>query len=259
MVHNESCAQIARERGGLDERRISIVGVGPDPARIFATPPREELKKGRRYLVVWVGHMSRQEGMEHLLDAAEHVVRRRGRRDVLFTIIGPGDERPRLEADVRRRGLGEHIEFTGPLTDPELLRAYIATADVCLSVDERNDMNDKSTMMKVLEYMAMGRPVVQFPLTEMQRLCGDATLYARNADPADLGNQVVALLDDPERREELGAHGRQRLLSEGLMWDQQAPALVETVERAITVARARRRKRRSLRRRPAATGDSVRR
>jgi glycosyltransferase involved in cell wall biosynthesis len=160
---------------------------------------------------------------------------------------------------VRRRGLGEHIEFTGPLTDPELLRAYIATADVCLSVDERNDMNDKSTMMKVLEYMAMGRPVVQFPLTEMQRLCGDATLYARNADPADLGNQVVALLDDPERREELGAHGRQRLLSEGLMWDQQAPALVETVERAITVARARRRKRRSLRRRPAATGDSVRR
>ena len=237
MPHNESCAEIARERGGVEDDEIFIVGVGPDPRRIFPVEPRPELRRGREHLVLWIGAMSKQESLGHLIEAAEQIVHRHGRTDVGVSIVGPGDEREAIQAEVRRRGLDGVVELPGLVTDDDLLRAYMATADVCLSVDERNDMNDKSTMMKVLEYMAMGRPVVQFPLVEMERICGDTTVYARNADPSDLANKIVELLDDPARREQLGSSARRRVL-DGQMWPDQIPMLVAAVNAAIDRAQA---------------------
>jgi glycosyltransferase involved in cell wall biosynthesis len=117
----------------------------------------------------------------------------------------------------------------------------MATADVCLSLDEPNPMNDKSLMIKVLEYMAMGRPVVQFPLAEMRKACGDATVYAASADSVDLAQQIAALLDDPERSEELGQAARARV-RDGLMWPDQVPVLLAAVERAAGVPAARNRR-----------------
>ena len=232
MPHNESCAALALGRGRVDPERIFVVGVGPDPRRIFPVPPRPELRRGKRFLVLWMGTMSTQEGLEHLIDAAEHLLVRRQRDDVAFSIVGPGDARDALLEDVRGRGLEKAVDLPGPITDDDELRAYMATADVCLSVDEQNPMNDRSTMMKVLEYMAMGRPVVQFPLAEMRRLCGDDTVYARNADADDLATKIADLLDDPERREELGRRARRRLL-DGMMWTDQVPVLVSAVESAL--------------------------
>jgi glycosyltransferase involved in cell wall biosynthesis len=238
MPHNESCADLARGRGGLDEERIFIVGVGPDPRRIFPVAPRPELKRDRRYLVLWIGVMSRQETLGHLIEAADQLVHRHGRKDVVFSIVGPGDERKAIEEEVVRRGLDDVVELPGVVTDDDLFRAYIATADVCVSVDERNGMNDRSTMMKVLEYMAMGRPVVQFPLTEMQNLCGEATVYARNADPTDLAEKIDELLEDAARREELGRAGLERMRN-GQMWPDQIPALIAAVNAAMARAQGR--------------------
>lgn len=232
MPHNESCAELARGRGGVDSDRIFVVGVGPDPKRIFPVPPRPELRRGKRFLVLWMGTMSTQEGLEHLLRAADRLVHHHGREDIAFSIVGPGDAREALLADIRRRRLEGFVQLPGPVTDEDDLRAYIATADVCVSVDERNAMNDRSTMMKVLEYMAMGRPVVQFPLLEMQALCGDTTVYARNADAEHLATQIDQLLDDAERRERLGAEARQRVLN-GMMWTHQVPILVQAVQAAL--------------------------
>ncbi len=231
MPHNESCAELASDRGRVARDRIFVVGVGPDPRRIFPVPPRPELRRGKPFLVLWMGTMSTQEGLDHLVEAADEIVNRRGRDDVAFSIVGPGDARAALMEEVRRRGLQAAVDLPGAITDDDLLRAYMATADVCLSVDEQNAMNDRSTMMKVLEYMAMGRPVVQFPLAEMRRLCGDDAVYARNADPHDLADRIVELLDDPERREDLGRRARQRLL-DGMMWTDQVPVLVDAVESA---------------------------
>jgi glycosyltransferase involved in cell wall biosynthesis len=232
MPHNESCAELALGRGRVDPERIFIVGVGPDPRRIFPVPARPELRRGKRFLVLWMGTMSTQEGLQHLIDAADHLVNRCQRDDIAFSIVGPGDARAPLLAEVQRRGLEEAVDLPGPITDDDELRAYMATADVCLSVDEQNPMNDRSTMMKVLEYMAMGRPVIQFPLAEMRRLCGGDTLYARNADAGDLAAKIVELLDDPRRREELGRSARRRVL-DGMMWSDQVPVLVNAVESAI--------------------------
>ncbi|HWC10207.1 MAG TPA: glycosyltransferase, partial [Acidimicrobiales bacterium] len=166
-----------------------------------------------------------------------HLVHERGRTDITFAIVGPGDGTDDLRAEIQRRRLHDVIHLPGVLTDAAKVRTYVATADVCVSVDERNAMNDRSTMMKVLEYMAMGRAVVQFPLEEMARLCGETTVYARNADAIDLAEKIAALLDDPPTRERLGADARRRVL-DGMMWSDQSPVLDDAVRAALGAARS---------------------
>jgi glycosyltransferase involved in cell wall biosynthesis len=233
---SEPCAEIARTRGGVSAERLFLVGNGPDPARVYPVPPDPALRRGRRRLVLWLGAMSQQEGLGRLIAAAEELVVVQARRDVSFALVGPGDAHEALRADVARRGLSDYVEVRDAVDD-QLVRTYLATADVCVNVDERNPMNDRAAMRKVLEYMAMGRPVVQFPLLEMRRLCGDAAVYARNADPLDLAAKLGELLDDDERRRELGERARERV-SHGLLWPQQVPALLAAVEQALNAGSA---------------------
>jgi glycosyltransferase involved in cell wall biosynthesis len=227
---SEPLAEVARTRGRLDPARVFLVGNGPDPQRIFAVAPRPELRRGRRHLVLWLGVMSRQEGLGRLIEAAEKLVRT-GRRDVSFALVGPGDAHRDLRDEVSKRGIDEFVEVSGAIED-DLVRAYLSTADVCVNVDESNGMNDRAAMRKVLEYMSMGKPVVMFPLVEMRRLCGEAAVYARNADADDLAAKIATLLDDNERRAELGTKARQRM-NDGLMWPQQLPTLLAAVEAAL--------------------------
>jgi glycosyltransferase involved in cell wall biosynthesis len=225
------CAEIVATRGRTRPERVFLVGNGPDAERIFPVSEQPELRRGRRHLVLWLGAMSSQEGLERLVEAAEELVLGRGREDISFALIGPGDAHEELRREVSRRGLDHYVEVSEAVDD-DLVRAYLSTAEVCVNVDERNDMNDRAAMRKVLEYMAMGRAIVQFPLTEMRRLCADTTLYARNADASDIAEQVAVLLDDEPRRLRLGAAARERVM-DGLMWEQQVPALLHAVRSAL--------------------------
>jgi glycosyltransferase involved in cell wall biosynthesis len=236
IATNDTYADVGRRRGPVEPHRMHIVRNGPDPKRIYPVAPRPELRRGRDKLVCWVGLMSDQEGLHHLLDAAEELIKRRGREDVSFAIVGAGDARDALIADTDRRGLADHVHFPGR-ADDDLLRAYMATADVCVGVDESNPMNDSSTMTKVIEYMVMGRPIVQFPLHETSRVCGDTSLYARAGDAVDFANRVQELLDDPERAEQLGAAARERAVP-ALLWPQQVPALLHAVGAALELRAA---------------------
>jgi glycosyltransferase involved in cell wall biosynthesis len=238
LVTNGSYADNASRRGGIDQDRVFVVGNGPDPSRIFPVAPRPELRRGRAHLVLWMGAMSTQEGLERLLEAADELVNARGRSDVTFAIVGPGDVHDELRGEIDRRRLGGVVELPGRVDD-ELVRAYMATADVCVGVDVRSAMNDRAAMRKVFEYMAMGRPVVQFPLGEMQRLCGDSTVYARNGDPRDLARRIEALLDAPEERARLGRAAQARLSDERLTWPDQVPALLDAVSAAVERSRER--------------------
>ena len=231
---SRSCAELACGRGGADPGLVFLVGNGPDPARVYPVTPRPELRRGRAHLVLWLGVMSRQEGLERLVEAAERVVRGHGREDIHFALVGPGDARAELDRDIAARGLTDHVELPGLVGD-DLVRAYVSTADVCVGVDEPNAMNDRAAMRKILEYLALGRPVVQFPLAEMRRLCGDATVYARSGDAADLAARICALLDDDDRRRELGDAARRRAWST-LMWPAQVPALHAAVDAAMSRA-----------------------
>jgi len=227
---NDSYAEIARQRGHIDPSRLFVVRHGPDATKIFPVDARPGLRRGRRFLVVWAGAMTGLDRLWSVIEVADELINRRHRRDVHFALLGSGDARDAADAEVRRRKLEDFVEFPGH-ADADLLRGYLSTADVCLSVDVQNEMNQRSTVTKVLDYMAMGRPVVQFPLREMQRLCGDATVYARNSDSDDLADKIVWLLEDPKMRARLGARARQRMM-EGHMWDHQRPSLLAAVRAA---------------------------
>lgn len=240
LVTNESYVDNACIRGGVDRSQVFVVGNGPDRQRIFPVQPHPDLRRGRKHLVLWMGAMSDQEGLDLLIEAADELVHNRGHTDVTFALVGPGDVHEALEAEVRRRRLERIVELPGRVDDA-LVRAYLATADVCVAADVRSAMNDRAAMRKVLEYMAMGRAVVQFPLAEMRRLCGSATRYARNADPVDLAVRIEELLVNPEERITLGQDAQNRLLEKRLMWQDQVPTLLAAVdtavERALTRAR----------------------
>jgi glycosyltransferase involved in cell wall biosynthesis len=174
--------------------------------------------------VGYVGVMGKQEGIDLLLQAARHIVKEMGRDDVHFGLVGGGtslDEMKQMAADL---GIAEYVTFTGRVPDQDLLE-MLNTADVCVNPDVANEMNDKSTMNKIMEYMALGKPVVQFDLTEGRYSAQEASLYAAKNDPVDMARKIVELLDDPERRARMGELGRNRVVNE-LEWQYEAPKLL---------------------------------
>jgi glycosyltransferase involved in cell wall biosynthesis len=250
IATNESYREVALTRGGMPPERVFVVRSCPELNRIHRGPARPELKEGKSYLVVYVGVMGPQDGLDLLLEAIEHIVKRsdklRGsgqalqsetlslsspRDDTLFVLIGAGTELPRLQALAAAKGLESVVKFTGRIPD-DALAAYLSTADVCVAPDPRNPMNDKSTMNKILEYMAYGRPVVLFDLTEGRRSAADAALYARPNDPQDFAEQILKLLDSESLRRQLGEIGHKRI-QESLNWEVERKALLAAYERAL--------------------------
>ena len=234
LAPNRSYRDIAVERGRMSPEDVFIVRSGPDDRFRDGAPPDHRLKRGRRHLVSYVGVMGMQEGLDYLLDAARVIVKDYGRDDTCFLLAGDGPERERLRARSRDLGLESHVEFLGRIPDHELI-ALLRTADVCVNPDEANRMNDISTMNKVLEYMALGRPIVQFDLLEGRFSAGDASLYAVRNDPASLADCICTLLDDEELRARMGKSGRQRYESM-LAWSHQVPQLIAAYERAMIKA-----------------------
>lgn len=224
IATNESYKRIAVERGGMAPERVHVVRSGPKLDRLRIQPPRPELKKGRRFLVGYVGVMGRQEGIDYLLRAARHIVHELGRDDVHFGLVGGGTSLDEMKRLAEELGVGEFVTFTGRVSDDELLD-MLNTSDVCVNPDVVNEMNDKSTMNKIMEYMALAKPIVQFDLTEGRFSAQDASLYARPNDPEDMGRRIVELLDDPERRRRMGEFGRSRVENE-LEWRYEAPKLL---------------------------------
>jgi glycosyltransferase involved in cell wall biosynthesis len=224
IATNQSYRRIAIERGGMAPEKVFVVRSGPSLERMKIVPPVEALKKGRRYLVGYVGVMGRQEGIDYLLRAAAHLVHEKKRRDVHFGLVGGGTSLEEVKSLARRLRIDDYVTFTGRVSDGALL-AMLNTADVCVNPDVANEMNDISTMNKVMEYMALGKPIVQFDLTEGRFSAQAASLYAKRNDPVDLAAKIAQLLDDPARRAAMSAFGRRRVESE-LEWRYEAPKLI---------------------------------
>jgi glycosyltransferase involved in cell wall biosynthesis len=228
IATNESYKRIATGRGGMPAARVFVVRSGPSLERLKVLPPQPALKRGRRYLVGYVGVMAEQEGIDYLLRAARHIVRDLGRRDVHFGLVGGGTSLEAMKALAQELGIADFVTFTGRVPDEALL-AMLNTADVCVNPDSANEMNDKSTMNKIMEYVALGKPMVQFDLAEGRYSAQRASLYARRNDALDLAAKIVELLDDPARRAEMGKYGRRRVEHE-LAWTHQAPKLLAAYE-----------------------------
>lgn len=224
LATNESYRKIALTRGGMRDEDVFVVRSGPDLARIKLLPPNPLLRRGRRFLVGYVGVMGAQEGIDLLLAAVAQIVQKHGRTDIQFCLVGGGPALEEMKKLAVTFGVQDFVSFTGRASDHDLFEV-LNTADVCVNPDKADEMNDKSTMNKIMEYMAVGKPIVQFDLTEGRVSAGAASLYAAHNDPADFAAKILELIDDPERRASMGAEGRRRVEKE-LSWEHEAPKLL---------------------------------
>jgi glycosyltransferase involved in cell wall biosynthesis len=231
IATNESYREVARVRGNMRGERTFVVRSCPDLGRMQKRPAQAELKEGRRFLAVYLGVMGPQDGLELLLESIASIAHRSKRQDILFVLIGAGTELLRLKALAAEKGLKPLVRFTGRLSDEEVA-AYFSTAEVGVAPDPATPMNDKSTMNKILEYMAFGLPVVLYDLTEGRRAAGGGALYARPNDPEDFARQILRIIDSESLRRELGACGRKRI-EESLNWENEKRSLLEAYATAL--------------------------
>jgi glycosyltransferase involved in cell wall biosynthesis len=222
---NDSYRKIAIERGGKDPSRVFVVRNGPDLQRLRVLAPVPALKHGRSYLVGYVGIIGAQEGLHHLIRAAAFIVHDCRRSDIHFAIIGSGSHLDSNRRLAQSLNVDDYFTFTGRISDDQILLEYLNTADLCVGSDDHSSLNDKSTMIKIMEYMALGKPIVQFALTEGRISAGDASLYANPNDPIDFAKKILKLLDDPVQRALMGQYGRKRV-ELALAWNHQAPRLL---------------------------------
>ena len=230
FVTNESYKKIAIERGKMNPNNVIVLRSGPKLERMRIMPPVESIKRGYKYMVGYLGVIGQQEGIEYLLDAAKYI--KEHDNNVFWGIVGGGPHLKALKKQAHDMGLDDCVEFTGRASDQQMLE-YLNTADVCVNSDKYNSMNDKSTMNKILEYMALAKPIVQFDLTEGRYSAQDASLYAKNNEAEDMAKKIMELLDNPELRKKMGAYGRNRVVNE-LSWEHTSKALLEGYEKFFT-------------------------
>ncbi len=235
IATNESYRRIAIERGHKRPDRVFIVRSGPNLTRVKEYPPEKSWKRSRNFLVAYVGVIGQQEGLDLLVESITHIVNKRNRNDVQFVVMGNGPELDNIKRLASKMAMEDYITFTGRVDDQTLF-TILSTADVCVNPDRPTPMNDKSTMNKIMEYMALGKPVVQFDLTEGRYSALEASLYAKNNDCADFGDMILELLDAPSKRKVMGEVGKARVQNE-LEWKWQIPALLAAYRCALKMSK----------------------
>lgn len=224
IATNESYKKIAIERGGMESDKVFVVRSGPKLERLKIIDPVPGLKKGRRFLVGYVGVMGKQEGIDYLLRAASYIIHDLKRTDIHFGLVGGGTELEEMRRYAVELGIAQYVTFTGRVPDQAMLE-MLNTADVCVNPDVHNEMNDKSTMNKIMEYMALAKPIVQFDLTEGRFSAQEASLYAQKNHEVDMAEKILELLDNLRMARAMGEFGRSRVVNE-LEWRYEAPKLL---------------------------------
>nr|WP_294551905.1 glycosyltransferase family 4 protein [uncultured Rhodopila sp.] len=210
VTTSEQLRTLAIDDCGVHEARITLVRSGFDMNRVPPVVGDAALKRGRRFMALYVGIMGEQDGIDLLLAAISIIVHRFRRDDIHFVLAGGGAQLPAMKALAERLQISEHVEFTGYLEGVALYRLF-TTADIGLSPDPKNDFNDKLSMNKILEYMAFGLPIIQFNLNEGRVLASDASVYAGDGEPDSFAIAITNLLDSPDRRAAMSAYGKKRV------------------------------------------------
>ncbi|MDN3641816.1 glycosyltransferase family 4 protein [Lutimonas halocynthiae] len=221
IATNESYKKIAIERGGMKPDKVQVIRSGPKLERLKLQEPKNEFKKGRKYLLGYLGVIGEQEGIDLLLESMKMIVQKR--QDVQLAIVGGGSDLELLKTMSAEKGLSDYVDFYGRVPDKVLLDV-LNTADVCVNPDKPTEMNNLSTMNKIMEYMALKKPIVQFDLKEGKYSAQDASLYAINT--TDFAEKVLLLLDDVQLRKKMGEVGYSRVLSE-LSWEYESKKLID--------------------------------
>ncbi|MGH9633088.1 MAG: glycosyltransferase family 4 protein [Bryobacteraceae bacterium] len=223
VVTNQSYKQVAVTRGGKHDEDVFIVRNGP-PLEYQPVEPDPAITGRARWLIGYVGTIGPQDGVDYLIRAMRHLVFDLGRRDVLAVVIGNGDALASVQELAVQLQVADYIWFTGRLAEAEV-RRHLSAVHVCVQPDPLSPLNDKSTMNKLMEYMALGKPTVAFDLVETRYSAQEAALYVRPNDEAEFARQVSWLLDDAAECDRMGRIGRQRV-SHSLSWEFSAQELL---------------------------------
>ncbi len=228
IVTNISQQQVATRRGRYPINKVVVVRNGPDLERFKLVPNELELKRGRPFLLAYVGVMGTQDGVEYSLYALHHLVHKHSRQDVSLVLMGDGDAAPMLKTLAHELQLDAYVNFNGWSESKDIVR-YLSVADVGLSPDPQNGLNEFSTMIKTMEYMAMGKPVVAFDLAETRFSAQEGAIYARPNDVEDFAHKIEVLLENKALRLTIGAIGRKRI-EEELSWEHSSRDLMQAYE-----------------------------
>ena len=231
IVCNDSYRRVALSRGGVDAGRIFTVRNGPSEGWPKPVAPDPSLKRGRRYLVAYVGVMGYQDGVDVLLRCIDALVNGMGLRDTTFALIGNGNAAESLRRQARDLGIDEYVDFTGWIRDQDSLTTYLLTADACVSPEPSSPLNDHSTFIKVMEYMASGTPIVAFDLAETRVSAGDAAVYATPGDVDGFARLLREVLTDDDLRSGMTLAAAAGIPS--LRWEPQVPNLLAAYRYAL--------------------------
>ncbi|MFT4682120.1 MAG: glycosyltransferase involved in cell wall biosynthesis [Flavobacteriales bacterium] len=224
IATNGSFKKIAIERGGMSPEKVQIVRSGPDLNRLRIQEPKTELKRGKQFLIGYLGIIAEQDGLDLLVKIARIIKDRRG--DVQFAIMGGGTELENVKSLAKELKVDDMVEFYGMVSDNKVMNDVLNTCDVCVNPDVPDELNTLLTTNKVMEYMAVGKPVVQYDLKEGRFSAEEASLYAKNDSLEDFADKIELLLDNPEKRKQMGDFGRNRVVNE-LSWDFERKKLVD--------------------------------
>lgn len=231
ITPNESMKRLASERAGKDPEAVHVVRNGPKLEAATETTEDPGLRNGRQYLVTYMGIIGEQEGLDGLVRVIDDIVHVRGRTDVQFAVIGDGTGLPAVREDVRSRGLDDYVTFTGYLTGDAFMKA-LGSADVCVCPEPPTFLNQHSTLIKLMDYMSLSKPVVAYDLVEARVTGGDCVRWVPAGDEAGMASEILRLLDDADERKSLGYRAGERAATV-LAWDKQAPHLLDAYEKLM--------------------------
>jgi len=228
IATNNTYKQVAIKRGGMKSKRVFVVRNGPELDKFRGIPSKESLKYGKKFLVGYLGTMARQEGIDFLLKVINFIVKNIGRKDIHFTCVGGGPALNYFRNILKNIDLTHYVNFTGRISDEELL-ITLNTCDICVNPDKPNDFNDKSTMIKIMEYMALKKPIVQFNFKEGMFSAQKSSLYAKKNSIKDFSEKILKLVDDKDLRKKMGEFGYERVKNK-LEWKYSVPNLLKAYE-----------------------------
>jgi glycosyltransferase involved in cell wall biosynthesis len=231
IATNESFKEIAIKRGKMPPSKVQVVRSGPKLDRLKIIPPFPKYKKGRSFLVGYVGVISETEGLDLLLDSIKHIVTLR--QDVQFAIVGGGIELDNIKQLSSAMNLDEYVDFYGRVDDTTMIE-ILNTADICVNPDRPTDMNNLSTMNKIMEYMALKKPIVQYDLKEGRFSAQQASLYAKNTDTDDFANKIIWLLKNPGECKVMGDFGYERVVK-FLSWEHESGKLIKVYQKMLNL------------------------
>ena len=233
VTTNQSHKEIAIARGGKRPEDIYIVRSGPQLGRFTIYPPDAAWRQGKSHLLVYLGEICKQDGVDHLIRALKQLVERYGFRDFHCVLIGGGQHQPVIQSYAHEIGIASHCTFTGRIPDEALCR-ILSSADIAIDPDPKNDWTDKSTMNKILEYMFFGLPIVCYDLREARVSAGDAARYVEPNDERALARGIMELRDDASARRRMQEIGMERVRTT-LAWDYSVPPLLAAYDAALSL------------------------